>query len=126
MFGINLTFVPNISRQENKSPQSIGHVRKESISQYNRGGQNGSDGSDGNVPDTVPANGVDGSAGSVQMFIKRSDGKLVGPFQSAYQLEIDDFGIVDSNEDEIFEFGETMTLQSICVKNSGYQNFLSR
>ena len=63
--------------------------------------------------------GADGADGEIHIFVQKPDGQLAGPFDSAYQLEIADFDIVDGNEDDILEFGEDIVLRNICVRNSG-------
>jgi hypothetical protein len=63
--------------------------------------------------------GVSGADGEAHIFVQKPDGKLAGPFDSAYKLEVVDFEVVDGNEDEILEFGEDIVLRNIRVQNSG-------
>jgi len=64
-------------------------------------------------------NGKNGPNGSVGIFIAKKNGQVIGPFASAFKLELVNFDMVDGNADGIFEFGEEIILRNIRVKNSG-------
>ena len=89
------------------------------ITYHNLGGQAGPGGKTGAPSRTLLVDGTDGVDGTVNVFVEKPDGQLVGPFSSAYQLEVVEFEIVDGNEDGILEFGEDVVLRNIRVRNSG-------
>jgi hypothetical protein len=85
----------------------------------NPGGRNGFHGNPGNQAQVNPVNGRTGLSGALRIFAQQQNGQLNGPYSSSYQLTINDFDIVDGNEDGILEFGEEVTLQNFLLGNTG-------
>ena len=90
------------------------------IAFHNIGGHAGPSGKTGAPSTAAPVDGSDGPNGEIQIYIEKPGAATAGPYSSAYNLEVVEFEIVDSNEDSIFEFGEEVTLRNIRVRNSGF------
>jgi hypothetical protein len=89
------------------------------ITHHNLGGQSGPGGKTGEPSSAALIDGKKGKDGQVHIFVEMSEGQVAGPYESAYQLEVSEFEVIDGNEDGILEFGEDITLRSIRVSNSG-------
>jgi hypothetical protein len=87
---------------------------------HNLGGQAGPAGQTGAPSTAAPSDGSDGPIGEIQIYIQKPDGVTAGPYSSSYNLEVVEFEVVDSNEDDVLEFGEEVTLRNIRVRNSGF------
>ena len=87
----------------------------------NPGRHDESHGQEGARRRAIVKDGQDGLPGLVEILVEGDDGKFVGPYPSQYRFEVFDFDIVDSNCDEIFEFGEELTIGNIQVQNTGVQ-----
>lgn len=92
---------------------------KSQIEVTNPGGNDGSDGQVGASGRGVVQDGVDGLPGNVEFYIEADDGRVSGPYPSAYQLEVVGFDIYDGNQDGVIEFGEDLIVQNIQVRNTG-------
>lgn len=73
----------------------------------------------GRLSTAVLQPGKNGDNASVRISVRKENGKVDGPFSTSYKLEILDFDIVDGNDDEIYEFGDEITLTNIRVINNG-------
>jgi hypothetical protein len=94
------------------------------VSFTNPGGHPGPDGQPGASGRARLEDGKNGPDGSVHVFIQNTDGQLMGPFPSAYKLEILDFEIVNVIEEGVLEFGEQVTLRKIRIKNAGFSSWV--
>ena len=85
----------------------------------NPGGRDGLHGHTGSLPMFKPSRGANGENGMIEMYVQDGPGEERGPYKSSYQLRVVEFDIIDENEDGIYEFGETITMTNIRVKNIG-------
>ena len=81
-------------------------------------GMDGVDGQHGMVSMETVIQGISGAHGDAEIFIQ--DGPVIhGPYSSPFSLVVVSFEIKDSNYDEVFEFGETLTVGKIEIRNNG-------
>jgi len=66
-----------------------------------------------------PTRGGNGEKGSVEFYIADESGGKKGPYKTSYQLRVVKCDVRDENEDGIYEFGESIVVQNIRVKNEG-------
>jgi len=71
----------------------------------------------------VPVDGNEGLAGNLRIYISEPNGHLIGPYTSPFKHNIKSFDFVDSNEDQILEYGEEVTLHNFVVENLGKLSF---
>jgi hypothetical protein len=117
--GITLHLMANLNRTQTYYLENDGEMLEQSETYTNDGGHDGAPGQPGMEPNSPLEDGINGPNGSVQIFIKEQNERVLGPFASPFHLDLFDFEVIDSNEDGIFEFGEEILLGNIRVRNSG-------
>jgi hypothetical protein len=118
--GITLHLIANLNRMQTCYLENSDGSMLELTEIYtNNGGYDGAPGRSGTQSYSRLEDGNNGPNGSVQIFIKEQNERVLGPFASPFQLELFDFEVIDSNEDGIFEFGEEIILRNIRARNSG-------